>query len=412
MISYKIFTYLLRGLSALVVFLQAVFITNILGSEGSGYYFLSLNIIMILSVLANFGLNTYCLKQASLPKNHSKISSIVWASEKKIFILSMIISFLLILFSTKIALAFELPKLQFIIVIMSFALFMVAAINVYAATFQGLGKQSIAVVINNLLVPLTMVLSIGLMSFLQFEITVADIAFCFLVSNILAFFVATLMFRSQYPKISSDTHKITKTYSFLGINILSIMLFHGTLVMMGFHLEPNDYSQLSIVVRVINVFSIIHASIMLFYTPEFCKINDFGKSDELRKKLIESIKLLLIISVPFIVLFCFFSIDVMGIFGDEFKSGSWMLRVALVSPIINCFCLPVTMMLTLTGYEKTVNKIMLVVVIICLILGFFLTKFMGIQGAIVTLTAAFCIHNLACGFTYFKKIRLFKNEPI
>ena len=409
MTNQQLLTYSLRGLSALIVFLQAIFITNILGAEESGYYFLSLNIIMILSVVASFGLNTYCLKQASLPRNHSGILSIVRASEKKIFIFSILLIFLLILLSKKIALAFALPSLQSIIMIMSFCIFTVAAINTYASTFQGLGKQSITVIINNLLIPLTMIILIGMVSFSQENITVNDIAYYFLISNILAYLVATLIFKSKYRKKASKRHKITKTYSFWGINILSIMLFHGTLVMMGFHLEPNNYSKLSVVVRIINVFSIIHASIMLFYTPEFCRIYDNGKLEDLRKKLKEAIKILLIVSVPLVFSIGFFSTEIMSVFGNDFKSGSWMLSVALVSPIINCFFLPVTMLLTISGYEKNVNRNLFVSVLICLLLGSFVTKFLGIQGAIVILTAAFCIHNIACGISYFRKFRLLKN---
>ena len=104
-----------------------------------------------------------------------------------------------------------------------------------------------------------------------------------------------------------------------------------------------------------------------------------------------------------------FSNNVMGIFGNDFRSGSWMLSIALISSIINCFFLPITMMLTITGYEKNVNKNMFVSVIICLLLGSFVTKFLGIQGAVITLTTAFCIHNIVCGITYFRKFRLMKN---
>jgi len=411
MTNQQLITYFLRGVSALVIFLNSIFITNLLGSVESGYYFLTLNIVMILSVIANYGLNTYCLKQASLTRNLTVISSIVRASEKKIFLLSVILSFVLIFASKLIAEAYALPKLQSIIVIMSFSIFFAATVYVYASTFQGLGRQSVTVVIGNLLVPLNMILFMSLAFFLQGNIAVTDIAFYFLFSNIFTFFVATLFFRSEHPIKAGESHKIGKTYSFWSINILSVLLLHGTLAIMGFFLELDDYSKLSVVVRIINIFSIIHASIMLFYTPAFCEMYDDGKFKELRKKLTEAIRMLLIVSTPLVLIIAIFSSDFMGIFGDDFRSGSWMLSIVIVSPLINCFFLPITMMLTVTGYEKNVNTNMFASVIFCLFLGSVVTKFLGIYGAVVILAAVFCLHNIICGVTYLK-FRLSKNESI
>lgn len=93
---------------------------------------------------------------------------------------------------------------------------------------------------------------------------------------------------------------------------------------------------------------------------------------------------------------------VLGIFGEEFKTGSTALIILCLGQLVNSMSGSVGIIMQMTGYQKQYQNIVLLALIINLILNFVLTPLYGITGAAIATVISISFWNIT-GSLFLKK---------
>jgi O-antigen/teichoic acid export membrane protein len=109
-----------------------------------------------------------------------------------------------------------------------------------------------------------------------------------------------------------------------------------------------------------------------------------------------SIKLMLFVASPIILLFLVFPGWVMSLFGPEFKEGAHILMILTAGQFINIAVGSVGPLLIMTGNEISVRNSIFFSALCCVMLNAFLIPVYGITGAAIANTFSLIIANLLC----------------
>jgi O-antigen/teichoic acid export membrane protein len=95
---------------------------------------------------------------------------------------------------------------------------------------------------------------------------------------------------------------------------------------------------------------------------------------------------------------------ILGLFGESFVAGYWVLVVIILGKVVHASMGPVTYLLALTGHERLIAKILGVAAVANIILNYLLILNLGILGAALATALTTVAWNLWLGFAIRRKI--------
>ena len=135
------------------------------------------------------------------------------------------------------------------------------------------------------------------------------------------------------------------------------------------------------------------------------KISEFfhrNKKDDLIKTVNFTVAVSSTISIVTFLFLITFSNFFLGIFGDEFEAGKWVLIILAFGQLLNCLSGSVGLLLQMTGHQKVYRTIMIYGLFLNIFLNLILIKPFGIEGVAIATMSSFVLWNLL-GVYYVKK---------
>lgn len=404
----------------LVGLINQILMGRILGPAEYGLFNLGISLMVILCVLPHFGLGQgltqfipYNLKQ----KKFGEIEEAVNFSLKFTFIVGLLVSVLLFVFSNQIALnIFHTNELESVLKLLAIALPFWALHNTAGSLTQGFKKPKYYVYIENISMVILQLLIFVTLSFLGYKLFGALVGFT--ISSIFASIAYIYVFRVKFGKnFEKQDYKIhNKRKVQKEILILSYPLFlagstflfmqYADKILLGIYTNPTDVGIYTAALTIATLVLFIYTAFSFNSRPalaEYFAINDI----ESMRRLYSSVtKWIFLVTFPLVVYLVFYSKDILGlIYGDKFTSGAIAMSILCLGFAMNG--LTGLSGETLISIKKTKLNLSSEVVgaISNVLLNVSLIPFFGIIGAAIGTSLSIALKNIVSLIFVYKNLK-------
>ena len=405
-------TFMLKIVGLLVGYGLAIFITNKFGASVFGQYVTALLIVEILSIISRLGIDTALVRFISRYVHKGAfnlINQLYLKSLAIVSLVSIIITLMLLLFSSEIAEFMNLSEDYLLIISFSFIPLVLFHMNTQA--IRGLKKMISFSFLNNVAVTLlTFVLMVSLAAFISSEkLPIYAYVLSVFIMTISSYFI---WFNHKNKIVDDKLNSSEQELSVKELLKVSIPLLLGQSMMliMGkvdlFMLASMTSSEQ------VGIYNIALKLSMLAYmglmavnsiaAPKFSEIHASGDIQALKKIVQQSTKTIFWVTFPVIIIFLILPETLLSIFGDEFKIAAMALIILSLSKMFSAISGSVGTFLQMVGKQNVFQNILILTAIINVGLNYFLIPKYGIEGAAFASAVSGVIWNLLM-IIYIKK---------
>jgi O-antigen/teichoic acid export membrane protein len=140
-------------------------------------------------------------------------------------------------------------------------------------------------------------------------------------------------------------------------------------------------------------FTLVSSSFALMIGPHIATAAARGDKTGVLAAILSASRLGTVVSLPLLLVLLLFAEFALALFGEEFVEGAWALRILALGQFINVAFGPVGASLTMSGREKAVLWIELVVVVCSTGLTVLLLPLFGMEGLAVAILIAAVLRN-------------------
>jgi O-antigen/teichoic acid export membrane protein len=401
-----------RIVSALSAFILSVAISQQLGAEEAGYYFLSFSVISFLAGFARVGLDNTVLRftGSSYDNRNTDLASSVL--KKSIIVSASTSSFLalclFVLANDLSVLIFSKPKLAPVFQAMSVGIIGLSLLTLVAMSLQGLRKVISSVFVLNISVNLLLAAFIlG-----NDKISSIHVAAFYSLSSIVAVIVGAVLLRMMggISKHSESVGRISWYSLFQSCLPLWIVMLMAQLTqwsgqfIAGVWVPVEEIAQLAVAQRTAMLTSFILMAVNMVVAPRFAAMYNNGRLEDIRKLALISVRMMLVIAVPVIGIMLLFPSFLMGLFGEGFSSGAQLLQILAIGQFINVATGSVGYLLSMSGHEKDLRNTSLISGPIAVCSALILVPYYGVTGSAIATALAIASQNIVA--VYWVKKRL------
>ena len=396
-----IVSFLFKSFGAVSLFIFTALLTNYLGANKSGSFFLAFALINFFSVFSRVGLDQTIIRFTSIANSQDGQFQIIDILSKAVLvtaIMSGVCCFLIYFYSDYIAgNVFNNSSLSTILKNMAPAVIGLSIITIVSMSFQGLNRLKSSVFIIN--IALNLILIIILLNFkgLNEEDFAKLYGFTSLMVALisLVYWVFILPSRKRLYKNKIDWGIVFSSCMPLWVKMLmaQTIQWSGQLIA-GAWVEPVDIAQLAVAQRTTMVTSFILVAVILVVAPRFAILYKKGDITGLKKIANLSVKLSTLFSLPIFIFMLLMPEFFMGIFGRDFVSGGLLLQILVIGQFFTVVTGSVGYLLTMTGNEREMRNTMLISAPFALIVSLILVPFYGVIGSAIATSLALSLQNL------------------
>ena len=398
---------LIRVGGTIIAFLFSRYITKNFGADVYGLIALSFSIFLVIGVLGKLGLDTNIVKFFSLTRDKED-SGLFYQSILKVFLASGILSGVVYWQSEfLVEEVFKEPKPELIpylnwilpaipfwsVTVLSASLLRSKQMNNWFGFFNNTSRFTLAL---GLLLVFSLYSSepIIIVQAHFYAIVLACIWSCSLAFSSLKNSRFTSKKNSwQFAKESLPM--------MMSASVLVLLAWAGTFVM-GIYRDSEEVGIYNVAVKVATLLNFCLQAVNSILAPKIASKFSEGERDASQKMITFSTKLNSISSLVIGIIILVFNQQILGFFGEEFKSARYLLFVLCFGQIINSFSGSVGVVLQMTGKQIVYQYFMLSALVINLILMFTLTPVYGAYGAAVASIVSMIFWNIG-GAIYLKR---------
>lgn len=406
----------LKAMNAILAFGISVVLARRLGPEGFGIYTTAFVLACVLSVIGQFGLHNFVVRetaQGEAKKNWSRVLFVWhWATKSVILICSIIL-----LLSFLIERLFFLKKPEIEVATFYISLLMVPLLSLSSlrvAALKGLRYVTISQIPEMVIKP-GLVLILSLLLGTLIPATAMHAMFIQVAAIGISFLAGIWLLSSRRPdQLKGKKAGVYNTQAWwfsaltmafsAGMNQIN---GYADILILRMFSPPEDVGLYRVATQIsmLSVFGLqVLASVS---SPYFSRC--FSQSDNLSLKKIISVSASL--SLGFAVLnasiwYVYGDILLTYIFGAEYVSIGQALNVLLVGQMVNAFFGPIAIYLNMANLESYVARYMLIAAIFNVGLNFFLIPIFGSLGAAFSTIISLSVWNLGLWFVGINKLRL------
>lgn len=398
-------------LAAGIAFLFNIILARSLGTEGSGVYFLALSIVLFIAAIGRLGMELVLVRQiaANAKSEHpEKVLGVYRIAMTYTIIISICLSIALYYLAPWISFrVFSKPDLEKPLSILSFSIVPIVLIILHGHALQGLKKIAASITVSSIIVPLlTSIIAIAFVKKYGIEIIVLGYVFNSIFAAIigwLIWFKYSKKFREYKPKFEPRI-AFNSSIPLLGIVIMNMIINMSPMFLLGIWESNENIGIYGAASRTAMLTSFILMAVNSISAPKFAELYKKNKIKQLEKIVRKATKLMIYLTIPILIIFITFPEFILSIFGDQFKNGSVVLIILSIGQFINISTGSVGYLLTMSGHEKILYRILFFTATLGVLLSLFLISEYGIIGASISVTSALSIQNLIALVFVWKKL--------
>ncbi|MGB0465959.1 MAG: lipopolysaccharide biosynthesis protein [Pontibacterium sp.] len=391
-----------RGSGMALQFLINLILVRVLGAEGIGVYSVYLAWVMVLSGVIGLGTPTLAMRRVS--ELTVTAAAPITPFVGRLLGLSCLAGLALLIIilgpgGSLFSPLLDSPESMNIMKLAALGAILFTFMKIGSESLKGLGKVNQSIGFENILMPLLIILLAGFALLTEWSLSSEQFIAAHLVI-MAAISIAILLFLirhtgwqrpSLFPGLRRDLEELAPLWG----NLLIAMLFINLPIIMAPLFAPYDE---------VGVFSIAYKLIMItvnilmvlsgFFGPRFAKAYAAGDTADLKRALQQSRIGSLLLFLPVFALFIAVPDQVMGIFGEEYRSGSDLLIVMITGQLIYASTGLVGLFLAMTYRARLELKISFSILVIMAALIAGLGSLYGITGVAWGFALGLALKNL------------------
>ena len=408
---------IIRSLGVLLLFGFTLFITNFFTPENVGRYDFVRSALMVLGGLALMGTNQSIIYYSGLLKARKSIESIraVYSKMIKIIcVLSFIVLALYIVFFSqeKVNEFFNNEEsfsllLKSILTLVFFALTM---LNI--DTIRALQKTVLSEIYRSLFRYLPVFfLAAVLLKFNQQAYLVEAYLTGFV---LLSFFSSVRVYKIfktlQKPNKKSESfsmHEIFKTSAPMALSAIAYFIMQSIdIIILSIYEGFDQIAYYSVSVKLAMVTTLALMSVNIVIAPRIAEIYEKQNLQDMQQLIKHSTRIIFFISLFVLSILFLFSQEILSLFGPDYIKANQALLFLLAAQFFNAVSGPGAIYLNMTGRQKTLNKILILGLIINISLNFYFIPVEGINGAAKATLVSLIIWNAITTLLVYSKDKI------
>lgn len=371
-------------------FVLGVVLARKLGATESGYFFIVFNFLVFLSATIRCGFDDVLLRLVSV-----KFSEGAWFDVKSFSYFSLVFvcgaaclgSFIIFLFSGFISnFLYSKPELEATFRVMVWGVIGLSGLTISAVVLQACGRTISSVftlnIFSNFIVALVVYFFVD---------NVCQASLVYSVSTFLALLCGVIFIAFTLPPgkgafsrvgFGKAAERILPPAMVLWpVLILSQFLLLVGQFFAGVYATEEEAAFYAAAQRSAMLVSFALMAVNLIVAPKFASLYGAGAYEAISKLARSSVLIVFAVALPISMFMLLFPEFVMGLFGGEFVSGSNVLRILVLGQLVNVIFGPIFYILLMSGGEKEGRRVVFLVFPLSLVVGYFLTKNFGVNGA-------------------------------
>jgi len=396
-ITHSALAFITKTIGVLLGLILNILIARRLGIENSGYYFLGLTVVSILSVLGRAGLDQTILRYVGRAHERADWGLINDLRNKALIlggVSSLIIAMLLWVFSDWFsANVFERSEMSSVLRMFSPAIVGLSLLTLVGITLQGMRKTVVSSIALNVSTNAIVITSLFFFAVDQPSV----MAFLYSGGVWVAFFIV-LFFLRKGQRASAGIIEwdviFQSCFPLLIVNVMNqVVLWSGQLIA-GAWVSPEELAQLSVAIRVSMLSSFVLMAVNFVVAPRYAAMYADGDLLKLERMARLSVRIMVMLVSPVVVILFLFPGHVMGLFGEGFAEGSYLLQILIVGQFINVATGSVGYLLSMSGHEKDLRNMRLVLGPFSICLALVLVPAYGVTGCAIATAFSVALQNL------------------
>ncbi len=408
---------IIRSLGVLLLFGFTLFITNFFNPENVGRYDFVRSALMVLGGLALMGTNQSIIYYSGLLKARKSTESIraVYSKMIKIIcVLSFIILALYVVFFSqeKVNEVFNNEESFSLLLKSILTLFFFALTMLNIDTIRALQKTVLSEMYRSLFRYLPVFfLAVVLLKFNQQAYLVEAYLTGFV---LLSFFSSVRVYKIfktlQNPNNKSERfsmHEIFKTSAPMALSAIAYFIMQSIdIIILSIYEGFDQIAYYSVSVKLAMVTTLALMSVNIVIAPRIAEIYEKQNLQDMQQLIKHSTRIIFFISLFVLSILFLFSKEILSLFGPDYIKANQALLFLLAAQFFNAVSGPGAIYLNMTGRQKTLNKILILGLIINISLNFHFIPVEGINGAAKATLVSLIIWNAITTLLVYSKDKI------
>ena len=409
---------LLRGASAILSYALSIILARLLGAEEFGVYVYVITWVSVLSIPATFGFDRLVVRELAVYKSEKR-----WAEIRGFLKLSIIV----ILTQSFIIVASSYLILSFIVQINNKELYtsfligilavpVLCLINLGQGILRGIGRVVYSQMPIMFFLPCLMLLLVGGLKLIWgSNIKANSIIFLYIMAILIIIILVVAFLKKYLPKeVFNDTYSreykikqwMGSAFSFFVLSGMHIINSRTDIIMLGILASSKDVAYYSVATRLVDSLTFVLMSVNSVIAPTIASLYNRNEKDKLQKIITRGARLAFYIAFPIGILLIFFGKWLLLIFGRDFISGLYSLKILTVAQIVNISCGSVGLILNMSGNERITALVFGFSALLNIVLNLILIPLYGKEGAAIATSVTIVLWNIILYIIIKKKLLL------
>ena len=401
------------GLVALS-FATSLLLARLLGTRGYGVYTYCVAWVALLQVPAELGSRMILAREVSLYQSTSQ-----WALLKGLlrWLNATVLCSSVAVTLLAIACVWVLgdrgsSDMRLVLYIALAMLPLLALAGVRQGTMQGLHSVVLGQLPENLLQPICLIASIGVVYVAFSQVTVAQVMILKGISIGVAFGVGVVLLRRQLPveldgvrQVSYDVSRWTRSLlPFLLISSTHVINARTDILMLGTLSSPEASGIYTVASRGASFITFVLVAVNMPLGPAISRLYSRGDLKTLQQTVQKSTRVVFLASLPMAVILILFNQWFLLLFGSEFLQGGRALVILCCAQLVNALAGSVGTILDMTGHERDSAMGIGISAAINIALNAVLIPRYGLEGAAIATASSIVFWNVFLLFFVHKRV--------
>ena len=387
-LNHSILSFVLTSIGTLLLLIQNIIIARFFGDSLFGIFSFIINLFLILSIFAKFGIENLSLKEIpiiSSSNQKSKLKGLYYFSYFRTLIFSLLIcSFLtpFIYCSNQFNMHF---RLSFQFIVIWFVIRMI--VELLSFQLQALNKTISSRFSFQIIPPLISIILLFINEQFNFYTNTLNLVFKILLIGYVVSAILIVIIKKKhlfFPRIIKPEYEINKwmfnSYQFMILSglLLCVSKISPLILSMYYPIEYVGYYTTVINISFLTSFGLSTTNKVL--ASKLSENYSNNNMKEFQENLTWGARFGFFISIILTIPLLLFRHHILGLYGENFIQLSEILVILVFGNLINSFCGPVGLSMIMTGKEKIVIKFITLSLLISIALSFILMPKYGLEG--------------------------------
>ena len=207
-----------------------------------------------------------------------------------------------------------------------------------------------------------------------------------------------------YLEHSIDNALLKRLSSFALIVLMNSTIIWSSQYAVATYLGDLEFALFNAAQRLAMLIGIVAVAVNFVVSPLFAKAQVGDDYNSLRLASLKGIRISMIMATPMLIFILIFPSIPLSLFGSSYGDAANFLRILALCQFINIITGPTASLLTMTGYEKDLKNILLVIGIFACTTTFLLAYFFGVVGALIASLSTFSAQSVLVAYFVYKRL--------